>query len=621
MVKIRALAVTIFAAILFLGLIGAISWETWIQADKKTSASTVNTVKPQANTESFTRNITFRLLAVERYFAFVNGTNFYMKSAQYLIGNLTTFKNWNNCTWGGVNYKSYIRLLSADPSATSSRYYRGQPTNANVVGQIQNFLGQTGPGESNNQTVRIFYYAGHTFSAFTENSVYMQLDQTLYDYQLNATLMSGDLATSNCTLVILDSCHSEAYIDNLKRPGRVIWTACGYSSVRPYQVAYGWGPDLDPPGRVGWFTGSKNAKYKKLGHEYVFGPVGIIGGLYNAKQIVNDGWRTAEEIFDFAWNTTIDYAKCKYSTQQPYYDNGVVRGGIPIVMYQQHLDIWNPITKMKITIETPFFNNAPPSKGGPPPSDRWDTFHGGAARTGFTMSWGTNTTSQSVSIPLTNAIESSPAVADGLIIIGTSTGPNPPGVHAVDMITGEKIWDFSTQSSVISSPTVKDGLIYFGTDMPGKLYAVHELAGVQYWVYEFPSNAQVLSSPTVADGLVFIGTMASAGEYGVYALNQTTGEPKWFCPTAGPIRCSPAVANGRVYAGTAGGACTFYAINELTGIIGGNNLSQTKQSSPHRLLQTVKSFLALKEPAEAESMLFTKPRAQQLGRRSMFYSR
>jgi len=161
------------------------------------------------------RTVTYRLLAVERHFAYPNGTNFYMKSAQYLIQNLTQFKNWNNGTWGGVNYRSYIRLLSCDPAASSSRFYWGSPTNSNVVDQIENFLGQTGPGESNNLTIRIFYYYGHTQMGGIRDRVYMQLDQRLYDYQLNETLLSGDLATSNCTLIILDTCHSGGYRDDL----------------------------------------------------------------------------------------------------------------------------------------------------------------------------------------------------------------------------------------------------------------------------------------------------------------------------------------------------------------------------------------------------------------------
>jgi outer membrane protein assembly factor BamB len=90
-------------------------------------------------------------------------------------------------------------------------------------------------------------------------------------------------------------------------------------------------------------------------------------------------------------------------------------------------------------------------------------------------------------------------------------------------------------------------------------------------MYEFVSGIYVQGSPAVADGIVFIGTMGSVPNCGIYAFNQTTGEPKWFFPTPGPVRCSPAVADGLVFAGTVGGggggSCLFYAIDEFSGTV------------------------------------------------------
>jgi outer membrane protein assembly factor BamB len=604
--KILALAVLVIASILFLSELETINSETVSVNNQAGFASRIpgslGSVTPAG---SSAKNVTFRLLAVERYFSNTSGSNFPVKSAQYLIGNLTQFKNWNNVSWGGVNYKSYIHLLSAYPGASASKFYRGQPTNSNVINEIANFLGQTSAGESNNLTIRVFYYCGHSYVGYNPSDttpVYMELDKKIYDYQLNQTLRSGDLATSNCTLVIFDSCSSGGFIDELKRPGRVVWTACGFSYGRPYQLAYGWGPDTDPPGCSSWFTGSKNATYKRLGKQYVFGPVGIIGGLWNAKEICDDGWRTAYEVYRFAWNTTITYADRKYESQYPRHENGVNGGGIPFVMYQPYRVYWDAVMHMPVLVENGFLYNAAPCShpSYPPPSDRWDMFHGMSSRVGTTFIDAPNATTQTLSIPLTNPVDSSPTLADGLVIVGTSAGLSASGVSALDIFTGETVWKYPTSSSVVSTPAVKDGFVFFGTETPGKLYAVHEFTGQQIWMYEFASGIYVQGSPAIANGIVFIGTMGSGPNCGVYAFNQTTGEPKWFLPTPGPIRCSPAVSDGLVFVGTVGGggggSCFLYVINELSGTLAWQKPLTTDQA-------------VVSTPAAADSKVFVATQA------------
>lgn len=164
---------------------------------------------------------------------------------------------------------------------------------------------------------------------------------------------------------------------------------------------------------------------------------------------------------------------------------------------------------------------------------------------------------------VTGRIHSSPAVADGKVVI----------VHGDDdggWVTWLKIeepwsslspkWSYPFDGvNVMLSPAVADGLVYVGSE-----YAVHCL---EYDVYqeevtekwEFPEEywERVTSSPTVADGEVYIGF-----EDRVYCLDAYTGVPTWNYTTGFPVT-STAVADGNVYVSSDDGK--IYCLNADTG--------------------------------------------------------
>ena len=68
-------------------------------------------------------------------------------------------------------------------------------------------------------------------------------------------------------------------------------------------------------------------------------------------------------------------------------------------------------------------------------------------------------------------VRSSPAVADGLVFVGSSKAK----LHAVDAATGEAKWTYATGGAVRSSPAVADGVVFVGsrgTEGRGSLHAV-----------------------------------------------------------------------------------------------------------------------------------------------------
>jgi len=293
--------------------------------------------------------VTYRLLAIERYF-----DDTPMKSAQNLIKTLVQFKNWQNLTWGNYTYRSYIHLLSQDPDVKNDpqmkKYYRGEANKTNIINEIKNFLAATGPGESNNLTIRIFYYCDHSgkYQEYVNGTMYhgnyllvgkysWNPEDVIKDKELNQALLSGDLGTSNCTLLIFDSCYSGGFTNSLARKGRVILTACNN-----WQLAHG--------KSEGWsiFTGKANA-YQSDGT--YFGPLGIIGAISSSGNVDNngDGWLCANEIFDFAWNTTkrftiyeSNYYNDKGLLQHPQRYYGVLGGAIPLAMSSDYIIIWKP---------------------------------------------------------------------------------------------------------------------------------------------------------------------------------------------------------------------------------------------------------------------------------------
>ncbi|MEE8354065.1 MAG: PQQ-binding-like beta-propeller repeat protein, partial [Dehalococcoidales bacterium] len=132
-------------------------------------------------------------------------------------------------------------------------------------------------------------------------------------------------------------------------------------------------------------------------------------------------------------------------------------------------------------------------------------------------------------------IESSPAVADGLVYFGSNDGY----FYAVDAFTGEERWRFYTKFPVKSSAAIADGKVYFGTDNYS-VYSLDALTGDKVW--EFATGSHVGSSPVIADGILYIGSMDGS----LYALQASNGRFRLRMRYR-EVASSPAVYDGVVY--------------------------------------------------------------------------
>ena len=128
----------------------------------------------------------------------------------------------------------------------------------------------------------------------------------------------------------------------------------------------------------------------------------------------------------------------------------------------------------------------------------------------------------------------------------TSTAPS----------TNDTLWSWSHTG--LKTPVVADGKVIVADNYG--LYALDETTGVKLWG---PSSftGSFYGAPTVVDGRIYMGT--SSGY--LYCVNATNGAKIWeYQATAtGQIQTNTAVANGKVYFGTTDNY--LYALNANTG--------------------------------------------------------
>jgi outer membrane protein assembly factor BamB len=159
--------------------------------------------------------------------------------------------------------------------------------------------------------------------------------------------------------------------------------------------------------------------------------------------------------------------------------------------------------------------------------------------------------------PTKGRVRSSPAAVDGVVYVGSADG----FLYAIDSETGELLWRYETEGAsfssaeegfdrktIQSSPAVADGIVYFGS-RDGKFYAVDASSGQLRWRYD-NTTPWVVSSPAIYDGSVFVGS--SDGLF-VHALDALSGEEVWRHATGDRVFSSPGVSGSSLYVGVHSG--------------------------------------------------------------------
>ncbi len=161
----------------------------------------------------------------------------------------------------------------------------------------------------------------------------------------------------------------------------------------------------------------------------------------------------------------------------------------------------------------------------------------------------------------------SPAIADGVAYVGSADGL----LYAFDLDTGERHWAFRTEGAGLvsakygfdrrtlqSSPAVADGLVLVGA-RDGFLYAIHVTDGSLAWRFDHQIS-WVIGSPSVDDSMVYVG---SSDAQFLQALDVATGAERWRTKLHGVVWSSPAVTGDLVVVGD--GAGHVHAVDRGTG--------------------------------------------------------
>jgi len=72
-----------------------------------------------------------------------------------------------------------------------------------------------------------------------------------------------------------------------------------------------------------------------------------------------------------------------------------------------------------------------------------------------------------------DAVRSSPAVADGVVVFGSQDG----NVYALDSTSGEELWKYRTGDIVTASPLIHEGTVFIGS-LDGEMYVLDLRTGV-----------------------------------------------------------------------------------------------------------------------------------------------
>jgi outer membrane protein assembly factor BamB len=138
----------------------------------------------------------------------------------------------------------------------------------------------------------------------------------------------------------------------------------------------------------------------------------------------------------------------------------------------------------------------------------------------------------------TGAIVGTPVAVESTLYTGASDGK----LYAIDVVYGEKKWEFDTGGKIWTSPLVEGGVVYV-SNYNRKLFAVSSTDGTLLWQTELPSS--IASSPSVSGDSIFLGTFDNH----LYAIDKTNGKERWSFEGGNWFWSTPVVKDGTVYAG------------------------------------------------------------------------
>ena len=171
------------------------------------------------------------------------------------------------------------------------------------------------------------------------------------------------------------------------------------------------------------------------------------------------------------------------------------------------------------------------------------TYRGDAARTGQMPGPGPSGHPRVVwQFQAGAAIDSSPVVLGGLVVVASSDGV----VHALELASGTQRWSKDLGSEVHGTPVCAAGSVIVG-DNAGVLHALDPASGAERWT--FPTNGAINGAPAASGSTVVAATEAGTA----WAIDAATGHERWHVALPGAVRRSVAIDADLAYVGVTPG--------------------------------------------------------------------
>jgi outer membrane protein assembly factor BamB len=147
-----------------------------------------------------------------------------------------------------------------------------------------------------------------------------------------------------------------------------------------------------------------------------------------------------------------------------------------------------------------------------------------------------------------------PAVAKNLTFVSGCDSK----LHIIDTNDGKGIAEVDLEGQTGATPSLMDGTLYVGT-MSAQVKAINIAKREVIWTYDSNRNQPFFASASVTNDLVIVG----GRDKRLYAIERSTGKPKWTFVTQGRIEGSPVVVGSRVYVGSMDG--NLYVVDIVEG--------------------------------------------------------
>ncbi len=141
----------------------------------------------------------------------------------------------------------------------------------------------------------------------------------------------------------------------------------------------------------------------------------------------------------------------------------------------------------------------------------------------------------------TTSIVVSPAISDGVVVIGGRDG----FIYGIDLASGRQRWQTTHDgSSWILATAAQGGVAYIGSGSAAIVQAADLKTGKEKW--RVKTRGAVFSALTIADDVLYFGDFGG----NVYAVDKATGARLWSYPLGDRVFATPVVADGVVYCGS-----------------------------------------------------------------------